>query len=76
VLKQIAVAITAALVLGTVGSAAALADNGADEQPGSQRVDRLHQHQGMGGLPGPNHNHNHGPHRHPADDHGQSRSTA
>jgi hypothetical protein len=57
VLKQFAMAVTAAMALGAVSAGAATADGAA-----GQRVDRLHQHQGAGpggvGSPGTHHHAN------------------
>lgn len=72
VLKQFAVAFTAALVLGSIGTGAALADNGADDL-GGHRVDRLHQHQGTGPR-GPHHPY--GPHHNQGNRRGHGRPAA
>jgi hypothetical protein len=54
VLKQFAMAVTAALVLASAGAVAAGAET-------EQRVDRLHQHQGIGpgGIKPPTAHHHH-----------------
>jgi hypothetical protein len=61
-LKQITMAITAAMVLATVSTSAAAADAGSDA---GGRTERLHQHQGIGGIspPPPHRPHNHTRHR-------------
>jgi hypothetical protein len=63
-LKQITMAITAAMVLATVstGAAGAAASDGGDS---GGPTERLHQHQGIGGIsaPPPHHHHNHTRHR-------------
>jgi hypothetical protein len=50
VLKQLTMALTAAMVLASVATTTAAAE-------GDRRVDELHQHQGVGpgGVPGPHH---------------------
>lgn len=63
-LKHITMAITAAMVLATVSTGAA--DAGANDGGDSgRRAERLHQHQGIGGIsaPPPHHPHNHTRHR-------------
>jgi hypothetical protein len=59
VLKQFAMAVTAAMVLASAGAVAAGAET-------DQRVDRLHQHQGIGpgGITPPSTHHHH--HRRPS----------
>src|ERR1700760_154173 len=49
-LKQITMAITVAMVLATVSTGAAAADAGSDA---GRRAERLHQHQGVGGISAP-----------------------
>lgn len=76
-LKQFAVAITAALVLATVGAGAAAAESGGNDGVG-HRADRLHQHQGVGkpgGVAAPGTHHHRNPHA-PGGDHGHGRPTA
>ena len=59
-LKQIAVAITAAMVLTTVSIGSADAGAG---RAGGRRTERLHQHQGTGGISAPHRPNNHTRHR-------------
>jgi hypothetical protein len=59
-LKQITMAITAAMVLATVSTGAAAADAGGNA---GRRTERLHQHQSIGGISAPHHPHNHTRHR-------------
>jgi hypothetical protein len=60
-LKQITIAIAAAMVLGTVSAGAAGADAGSDA---GGPTERLHQHQGIGGISAPPPHHHHTRHRH------------
>ena len=55
-LKQITMAIAAAMVLATVSTGTAAADAGSDA---GGPTERLHQHQGIGGISAPP------PHHHP-----------
>jgi hypothetical protein len=72
VLKQFAMAVTAAMVLASVGAGAAAAEDGA-----GHRVERLHQHQGVrpGGISTPGTHHHQDPHE-PGGRHGHGRPSA